>query len=511
MTVETSALPHTAVRFRADVELIAADGELRIRGALGSLKISGAGAEIVAELRGLTTESRSVETIAENLSPEDRAKLAAILDRGASLLIATVTSDGHPMLEIEATAQGRAWSPVPVPGDASIRLSKFALLRMRADTLVLESPLAAHRVRLIDSSSRAVVGDLAAGTFVADLAARHGGPVVHEIVAHLVALGFVEVGEAGTDDPGSVRFPSDTRPLLRQWEFHDLLAHSRGRAGRFDEPFGGIFPFEGEIAPQPAVKRCPDGPRIPLHRPDFTEVARRDPTLIASMEGRMSIRRYAAEPLTVVQLGEFLYRTARVRAFHDLTSALPYEVTTRPYPCGGAAYELDLYLTVERCAGLAPGVYYYDAMAHHLVLINESDSDRRALLRMASTATAFEADPQVLLTMTARFQRLSWKYRRIAYAVSLRHSGVLYQTMYLVATAMGLAPCGLGSGDSDLAARVFGLDYLEESSIGDFLLGAPGPGETDRLLADQLAWTDVNDRDWAGDARVLLDGCEGVG
>ena len=52
----------------------------------------------------------------------------------------------------------------------------------------------------------------------------------------------------------------------------------------------------------------------------------------------------------------------------------------------------------------------------------------------------------VLLILGARFQRVSWKYASIAYSLTLKHVGVLYQTMYLVATAMGLAPCGVGCG-----------------------------------------------------------------
>jgi hypothetical protein len=44
--------------------------------------------------------------------------------------------------------------------------------------------------------------------------------------------------------------------------------------------------------------------------------------------------------------------------------------------------------------------------------------------------------------------------------------------MYLVATAMGLAPCALGGGDSDLFAQASGLDYLAESAVGEFILGS---------------------------------------
>jgi hypothetical protein len=43
---------------------------------------------------------------------------------------------------------------------------------------------------------------------------------------------------------------------------------------------------------------------------------------------------------------------------------------------------------------------------------------------------------------------------------------------YTVATAMGLAPCGLGVGDSHAFAEATGLDSLEESSVGEFALGS---------------------------------------
>jgi hypothetical protein len=73
---------------------------------------------------------------------------------------------------------------------------------------------------------------------------------------------------------------------------------------------------------------------------------------------------------------------------------------------------------------------------------------------------------------------------------------VLYQTMYLVATAMGLAPCGLGNGDADMSARVLGLDYLRESSVGDFLLGSRSPDDTVAGEPEE-GWHMLNDPEWS--------------
>jgi hypothetical protein len=49
--------------------------------------------------------------------------------------------------------------------------------------------------------------------------------------------------------------------------------------------------------------------------------------------------------------------------------------------------------------------------------------------------------------------------------------------MYLVATAMGFAPCALGGGNSDVFAEAAGTDYYAESSVGEFVLGS-APDDT---------------------------------
>jgi hypothetical protein len=48
--------------------------------------------------------------------------------------------------------------------------------------------------------------------------------------------------------------------------------------------------------------------------------------------------------------------------------------------------------------------------------------------------------------------------------------------MYLAATAMGLAPCAVGAGDSELFAQAAQTDYRVETSVGEFLLGSQRPG-----------------------------------
>jgi SagB-type dehydrogenase family enzyme len=272
---------------------------------------------------------------------------------------------------------------------------------------------------------------------------------------------------AGLAEPEDA--PED--PALALWDFHDIVFHSRSRLGRHDHPFGGVYRHRDTHAPVPAVAARTE-PFVELPRPDWDEIAARDPKLSEALESRRSIREYDDAPIALAQLGELLYRAARIRGIRPADGDLPYDAVDRPFPTGGGSGELELYLTVARCDGLEAGVYRYDAAAHGLRRLDASEADRLELLAAASRAAAYRADPQVLITITARFGRVSWKYSSIAYALTLKHVGVLYQTLYLVATAMGLAPCALGSGDADVAARAFGLDWAHESSVGEFLVGS---------------------------------------
>lgn len=490
----TARFDEAPVGFRDGVTVDTESGKLRILSAGGCFALRGLSDGVREAVIGLTVAPASPALLAAQLTPAEQTHLRQILTRLGRLLTRYVVDGERLLVRIEQTASDAGHTPAKVPADAWVKLSKFALLRSRNGRLVLECPLATHRVEVLDQAVATLLLSVSTGSVVADLVGELPAGAVAELLGTLVGAGFVEVGEP---DGETVAYPSDHDATLRQWDFHDLLFHSRSRFGRFDEPFGGIFPYVGEIDPQPAVKQSPAGPSVPLPEPALADVLSRDLPLTTVLEGRTSVRKYDARPMTIDQLGEFLYRTARVRATYGPVDGMPYQATTRPYPCGGAAYELELYVTVRRCEGLTEGVYYYDAVEHRLVLVNEDPADREAMLHTASVATAMQATPDVLLTMTSRFQRLSWKYRAIAYAVTLKHAGVLYQTMYLVATAMGLAPCGLGSGDSELAGRVLGLDRLHESSVGEFILGSrPAVDASERPVLPEH-WQSGLGPDWA--------------
>jgi len=75
--------------------------------------------------------------------------------------------------------------------------------------------------------------------------------------------------------------------------------------------------------------------------------------------------------------------------------------TTRPYPSGGSSYELELYLAVANCAGLARGFYHYDADRHALMPIEVRPHELDAMLTAAGFAMDASRPPQILLTIAA--------------------------------------------------------------------------------------------------------------
>ncbi len=328
---------------------------------------------------------------------------------------------------------------------AEAALDRFACLRRDGGAWLLESPLAGGRLRLDD------------------LAALDA-PVVRRA---LDAAGFLDTAPRG----------EERRTALEQWEFHDLVLHAHHRVGWHRDPIGAMFPFIGEIDPPPATRPPWPGERIPLAR------APNDPgrePFASVLERRRSERLYdESRPISLRDLGALLDRAARIRSFENVQvgnfmgRTSPFEITRRPYPNGGASYELEIYPVVDRCDGLESGLYHYDPAEHELARITGRTPEIERFVAEAKTATAGMADPQIVLAIAARFSRVMWKYKAISYGVILRNAGALYQTLYLAATELGLSPCGIGSGDSELFARVTGLDPVVEGTVGDFILGGP--------------------------------------
>jgi SagB-type dehydrogenase family enzyme len=490
--VNRSAPPRSLrlrLRLRPGVRVAVDGGDVELDHPWGRHRVRGLGARAAALLVRLE-EAGDADAAGLGAGP-DADRLRGLLDR-FPYLVTTVLADpeGRALVDavpISRTAGLPAGGVAEAPAGAVVALSGFAYLRRLPEpgsgACVVESPLSGYRLTVHQPAVGAFVAALAVPRTPAEAAEAAGLPVEagRALAGLLAGTGFLEAGPGA--DPG-------------WWDFHDLLFHARSRGGRHDYDSGVTYARVEQALPPaiPGPGAREDGPGLDLPVPDWEQVVARDLKLTEVLESRQSVRCYGQQPVTVHQVGELLYRAARVRRVVppvDPASPTAYEAVDRPYPAGGAAGELEVYLAVADCGGLESGVYRYDAAGHRLRPRPwrgaEDEAAFRELLVSAWRSSGRTAAPQVLIIVTSRFGRLSWKYSQIAYALTLKHVGALYQTLYLVATAMGLGPCALGAGDVDLAARALGLDWTEESSVGEFLIGSLPPEEA----AAESGFTDV--------------------
>ena len=365
------------------------------------------------------------------------------------------------------------WPRAPqLGGGERIVLSRFAYLRRRGNEMILESPRAGALFRICNPKIAAALTLLTTPQTINKLRRQDGFPGT-ELFALLLDCQILFRIDSTTSD-GLRADEGDDHLVL--WDFHDLLFHTHSAEGRQATPLGGLYPYAGVMPPPPAVRASWPGQQIDLPKPLALVDGATSP-FIELMRARHSTRGFDdANPITLAELSQFLDGAARIQLKWQSTidqadEGPSIDYTTRPYPAAGSSYELELYLTIANCRGLARGFYHYDADRHALVAVEARPNDIDVQLTSAEFAMDAPGLPQVLITMAARFDRISWKYRSIAYSLVLKDVGVLIQTLYLMATDMGLGGCAVGSNNIDLFARMTGIEFHVEGPVGQFALG----------------------------------------
>jgi SagB-type dehydrogenase family enzyme len=459
---------HIALEARADGEIVACFGENSVD--LGKFSTE-AGADAQALRTGLSLKALALD--GSGIGKEIHLLVQRLAKRGLLeyRLAGSRTGDDQVIIEPQVPDY---WPRVPQLGAADVLvLSRFAYLRRRANEMVLESPRASALFKICDPAIAGILAILVSPQQVKRLRRAAGFPVT-ELLALLVDCQILFKIDAAGDQ--GLR-PAEGDDNLVLWDFHDLVFHTRSTEGRHANPLGGLYPYVGVMPLPPAVRPLWTGKRIDLRK--FAAPSPALSPLAKLLRERHSVRDFDSRlPITLAELSQFLDCSARVQstvdAPLDLDGSGPMlTYTVRPYPSGGGSYELELYLTVDRCEGLPKGFYHYDAGGHTLVPIDIPGQKLDAQLKAAQFAMGAAAVPQVVMTIAARFGRVSWKYSSIAYALILKDVGVLMQTFYLMVADMGLGGCAIGTTNIDLFAKMTGLEFHVEGPVGQFALGRP--------------------------------------
>ena len=185
-------------------------------------------------------------------------------------------------------------------------------------------------------------------------------------------------------------------------------------------------------------------PRTALPGRDFAL----EESLGALLERRRSVRDFTREPLPLATLGRLLHTSYGVRGRRRMDVGWGED---RPSPSAGGLYPLELYVATQAVTGLEDGIHHYDARAHELELRRPGVA-HEALVGL-TLGQDMVRDANLVVVVTAVWQRTQYKYGQRGYRHIFLDAGHLGQNLYLVATALGLGPVAIGGFlDSELGA-----------------------------------------------------------
>jgi putative peptide maturation dehydrogenase len=156
-------------------------------------------------------------------------------------------------------------------------------------------------------------------------------------------------------------------------------------------------------------------------------------------------------------------------------------------PAGGGLHAVEAYVLVQRAEGLAPGFYHYLAVDHALEPLRALTAEEAAGYAHRFVAGQhWFANVPVMVVMTARFDRMFWKYRRHAKAWRVVHLDVghLSQTMYLSAADLGLGAFVTAAINDREVERALELVPMREGAIAVVGFGPRAATKTTLELDD---------------------------
>jgi SagB-type dehydrogenase family enzyme len=224
-----------------------------------------------------------------------------------------------------------------------------------------------------------------------------------------------------------------------KYEYLDPSAQTRGRP----QP-----PLELEI--------YKGGELIELPAPESLSIRAID--LRQAIERRSSVRRYSRNPLTLEELSFLLWCTQGIK------EVIPGSATFRTVPSAGARHALETYLLINNVDTLSAGLYWYSALRHGLILIDDGDQLADQLVT-ACLGQRFVAQSGATFIWTASSYRMTWRYSERGYRYFFLDAGHVCQNLYLAAEAIDCGVCAIAAFSDDAVNEFLRIDGEEQFSL----------------------------------------------
>jgi SagB-type dehydrogenase family enzyme len=221
--------------------------------------------------------------------------------------------------------------------------------------------------------------------------------------------------------------------------------------------------------PQPPLEQPlpPDARLIALPAPkelDIPEIGLRE-----AVERRRSVRRYAAQSLSLAELSYLLWMTQGVK---EITNR---PVTLRTVPSAGARHAFETYLLVNNVEGLKPGLYRFAAGQHALLKL-DAPGEIRNLIHLACYQQAQVYNSAVTFIWVAVLERMTWRYVERGMRYLHLDAGHVCQNLYLAAEAVDCGVCAIAAFDD--AALNAALE-IDGENLFTIYLGTVGKKQTE--------------------------------
>ena len=192
-----------------------------------------------------------------------------------------------------------------------------------------------------------------------------------------------------------------------------------------------------------------------------------DEAIVARSSGRDMI----PSKVSLKKLATLLHYAYGIRRTDTWTS---YPRSSRVVPSGGGLYPLEIFFHCAQVAGLQPGLYHYNPILHHCRFLRSGDETDR--LAQATVYPAFMSKANVIIFVSALFQRSTFKYGDRGYRFTLLEAGHVAQNINLVSCALGLASVNIGGYFDAEIDEFLDIDGLLHSTVYMIAVGKKREG-----------------------------------
>lgn len=214
---------------------------------------------------------------------------------------------------------------------------------------------------------------------------------------------------------------------------------------------------KGVPAPPLELPFPADAPRIALPAPETLTLG--DLSVREAIARRRSRRKYTDEALTLEELAFLCWAAQGV---HEIWAH--GKATRRTVPSAGSRHPFEMYLLINRVEGVAPGLYRYLPLEHHLTLLRQSP-DLPEQAAAACHGQTFVAHSAVTFIWTALPYRTEWRYALMAPKLVNLDAGHVCHSLYLAVEALSAGTCAIAAYEQAALDAFLAVDGEDEFAI----------------------------------------------